>query len=438
MIELSPDRFLAWCRIARPWLLAFLTLVVRVAACPASENDPRTSAPFYKSILDEKADYHGPGRGAPDPQDIAEIGIGFFAPHHSKSPIGTNLYHGVTLAIEKANAEGGCRGKPFRLVCRWADNPWGAGSQEMTRLVYQDNVWAIIGSIDGASTHIAEQIAVKARITLISPLSGDSSLTHTAVPWMFRLPPDDRSVAETLAKVAIPKMGVRRIVLLNSTDHDGRAGAAEISTVLRRYRVAPLLHLTFDPSQTDFSQQINRVSSASADGIALWGLPDPSLRLLIALREQGIKLPVFAPPGFSLPSSLDKAGAAAEGLVTCRLTWGTDESGSEEFAAEYRSRFREKPSDDAILGYDSATMVIEAVRKAGLNRARIRDAIAEMSGFIGLAGKVLWDNGGGNIAVPQPVQLREGHLGEINQSDSFGSVPRRTSPRGSSFPAIIR
>jgi len=378
--------------------------------CVAVEAGTKTTVPIYRSILDDKAAYHGPERDEPDASGIKEIGIGFFAPSQSGSGVGRNMWRGATLAVEKANADGGYRGKPFRLVCRWADNPWGAGSREMTRLVYEENVWAVIGSIDGAATHIAEQIAVKARVTLLSPLSGDSSLTHTAVPWMFCMPPDDAAVAETLVKLAVEQKGFRRIAVLNSADHDGRAGAVEILSALGRRQVRPVVHLSFDRSQTDFSQQIDRVSSASADAIFLWGEPDSSARLLRSLRDKGINLPVFGLAIFSLPSFLEKAGDAANGLITCRLAWGNDETRWTDFARDFEARFGEKPSDDDAVSYDAATIVIEAVRKAGLNRARIRDAVSDMSGFTGVAGKIAWDNGGGNLAKPQVVTVRGGQL----------------------------
>lgn len=395
-------------------LIGFAFGLVAIS-CAASEAGSKTAVPIYKSILSDKAAYHGPERDQPEPSDIEEVRVGFFGPSQSSNAMGQNMWRGATLAVEKANAAGGYRGKRFRLVCRWADNPWGAGSKEMTRLVYEDKVWTVIGSIDGATTHIAEQIAVKARITLISPLSGDSSLTHTAVPWMFRMPPDDAAVAEFLVRLAIEKNGFRRIAVLSSADHDGRAGAAEVVSALGRRQVRPVVHLTFDRSQTDFSPQIGRISSASAEAIFLWGEPDSSARLLRSLRGKGISLPVFGPPVFSLPSFLEKAGSAADGLMTCRLAWGNDETRSTEFARDFEERFGEKPSDDAAVAYDAATIVIEAVRKAGLNRARIRDAVSEMSGFVGIAGKITWDNGGGNVAVPQSVALHRGWLCAIEE-----------------------
>jgi ABC-type branched-subunit amino acid transport system substrate-binding protein len=377
--------------------------------CQAEEvgYTSRMTAPV--SILDKKSDYHGPEREEPEPV-VEEVRIGFFAPHEAGNLPGQSLWRGAMAAIEEANANEGYHGKPFRLVCRWADNPWGAGSREMTRLVYEDKVWAVIGSIDGAGTHIAEQVATKARITLVSPLSGDPSLTHTAVPWMFRLPPDDSAVAEALVRLAVEKMGHRRIVVLSSTDHDGRRGGAEISRALRRRSIAPVLHMSLDANQTDFTQHLSRIASMPADAIFLWGPRDPSVRFLLAMREQSVNRPVFGPIAFSLPSFLQRAKGAAEGLTTCRLVWAPNDSRWAKFAEEYRSRFGENPTDDAALGYDAASMLIEAIGKAGLNRARIRDSVAEMSGFIGLAGKVRWDNGGGNIVSPLPVVFRGGEL----------------------------
>jgi len=390
-----------------------VALGLSAAASISARTCAGTAVVIHKSILSDKAEYHGPERDEPDPSNIEEVRIGFFGPCDSRNPFGRNMWRGAKLAVEKANAEGGYQGKPFRLVCRWADDPWGAGSREMTRLVYEERVWAVIGSLDGASTHVAEQIATRTRIALLSPLSGDPSLTHAAVPWMFRLPPDDARVAETLASLAVKKMGFHRIVLLSCGEHDGRTGALEILPALGRLRVAPVLHLTFAPSQSDFSQQIDRILSVSPHAIFLWGPPEPSLRLLLALRERGVNLPVFGSAVFCLPSFIDKAGRAAEGLTTCRLTWQRDNTHWKSFLKEFEAKFHEIPGDDAALAYDAAAIIVKAIRRAGLNRARIRDAIAEMSGFEGLAGKVTWDNGGGNIASPVPVRVHCGILSRI-------------------------
>ena len=97
---------------------------------------------------------------------------------------------GTTMAIEEANAEGGYKETPFRLKPGWSENPWASGVSSVVRMAYLERVWAIIGSIDGSTTHLAEQVVAKARVTQIDPASTDRSVNMANVPWVFScLPP---------------------------------------------------------------------------------------------------------------------------------------------------------------------------------------------------------------------------------------------------------
>jgi len=44
---------------------------------------------------------------------------------------------------------------------------------KVARVVYSDKVWAIIGGIDGATTHLAEKVVAKAQLTLVNPSATD-------------------------------------------------------------------------------------------------------------------------------------------------------------------------------------------------------------------------------------------------------------------------
>ncbi|MEK7409191.1 MAG: hypothetical protein AAB225_29360, partial [Acidobacteriota bacterium] len=123
--------------------------------------------PPYFDGRKQAPSYHGPGREDAEPSGVREVGIGYFGPADPQHPEAGAIWAGAALAIEEANREGGYRGLPFRLVPGWAENPWAAGASAVVRLAYRDRVWAIIGSIDGAATHLAEQVVVKARLTLI-------------------------------------------------------------------------------------------------------------------------------------------------------------------------------------------------------------------------------------------------------------------------------
>ena len=84
--------------------------------------------------------------------------------------------HGAQVAVEEANARGGYGGKPFKLMLHndynnWQAKAvygdvrptdpaiWGSASDEAVKMAYDEQVWAIFGSISSESTHIALRVA---------------------------------------------------------------------------------------------------------------------------------------------------------------------------------------------------------------------------------------------------------------------------------------
>ena len=140
------------------------------AASAASDSAQKT--PFFDR-RQLPLEYAGPGREIPEPENVAEVRIGYFGPDDPAHPEAGDLWCAASLAIEEANGEGGYQGRPFRLIARWSEDPWTGGAAHLTRMVYEDRVWAIVGGIDSASTHLAEQITTKAWLPLLCASSSD-------------------------------------------------------------------------------------------------------------------------------------------------------------------------------------------------------------------------------------------------------------------------
>jgi ABC-type branched-subunit amino acid transport system substrate-binding protein len=83
---------------------------------------------------------------------------------------------------------------------------------------------------------------------------------------------------------------------------------------------------------------------------------------------------------------LREAGEAAEGAIFARLD--DPRLKAPDFAKAFRSRCGREPDYLAAASYDSVRLMIGAIREAGLNRPRIRDAIAEVSPWQGAGGTV--------------------------------------------------
>ena len=69
---------------------------------------------------------------------------------------------------------------------------------------------------------------------------------------------------------------------------------------------------------------------------------------------------------------------------------------------KFNCRFGHYPDYLAAHTYDAVNFLIAAIRKTGLNRARISDQIRELSPWYGVTGKILWDSLGSNS---RPVEL---------------------------------
>jgi len=125
------------------------------------------------------------------------------------------------------------------------------------------------------------------------------------------------------------------------------------------------------------------------------------------------------------------AGAAAEGVIVPFLT--THGTEGDAVARAYEARWQENPDDAALYGYDAVRLVAAALRRSGLNRARVRDAVRALVPWPGASGLVAWNATGRNEG---PVSLgiwRDGRLiRELVHSPDGG---RRTGRAGRRSPA---
>ncbi|MBD3856793.1 MAG: ABC transporter substrate-binding protein [Acidobacteria bacterium] len=172
---------------------------------PAAEpqvygDTPKELVPYgrftepYKTFFLEPNEYRGYGRHIPEPEHVDSVKIGFLGPIEAtvsvatggashEEPLGRKMLQGAQLAIEHANARGGYRGSktPYELVVRNDNGLWGASGNEIVHLAYRENVWAILGTIDGANSHIAIRVALKAEVPMMNTGDTDPTFIETAI-----------------------------------------------------------------------------------------------------------------------------------------------------------------------------------------------------------------------------------------------------------------
>src|SRR5215472_17764757 len=143
------------------------------------------SQPYYQHYVD-LVEYNGAARDIPvvSASAVSEVRIGFIGPleNHPDAALGKKMLNGAQMAVDEANAAGGYGGKPFKLMLHNDSAIWGASSNEVVRMVYEDQDWAIFGSISGDTTHIALRASLRAEIPIVNSASTDPTIVETIIP----------------------------------------------------------------------------------------------------------------------------------------------------------------------------------------------------------------------------------------------------------------
>jgi branched-chain amino acid transport system substrate-binding protein len=375
--------------------------------------------------------YAGAGRDIPEPKNLTEVRIGFFGPieHNPDQVFGVRMLHGAQLAVEEANARGGYGGKPFRLMLHndydnWQaktvygeDRPtdptiWGSASNEVVKMVYDDEDWAIFGSISSESTHIALRVALKAEIPIVNSASTDPTIPETYIPWYFIDLQDDRVQSFTLSRRIFSDLGLKRVAILRVNNRYGRFGVIKLRDAARRLGHPIVIEQKFMPGDTDFTRQFKVIASSRADGIVLWTDEIPAANILKQMHALGMKQRVFGSYRTLGPELLSEAGPAAEGFEAVFPYDPTRKDPKwRDFNRRFDARFHEQPEQFASLAFDAMNALLDSICRAGLNRARIHDALADIEQYDGVTGHMVFDPNQKNVA---PMFLGTVHNGEIS------------------------
>ncbi len=122
---------------------------------------------------------------------MAEVCLAYFGPGELDGSSAGMIWAGANLALERIGKVSTCTSgeRPLRLIPYWASDPWSAGVTRLARGVFADRIWAVVGGIDGQSTHLAAQVAAKARLAVLSPGNTDKTSHLANVPWVFSILP---------------------------------------------------------------------------------------------------------------------------------------------------------------------------------------------------------------------------------------------------------
>jgi branched-chain amino acid transport system substrate-binding protein len=323
---------------------------------------------------------------------------------------------GAEIAVNEANRKGGLNGIPFELVTRYMEGPWGTGSKEAVSLIFEEKVWAILGSHDGRNAHLVEQAATKATIVFMSSWAGDPTLSQAFVPWFFNCVPNDRQQAEALIEEIYNIRRIEKIAVVSDNAYDSKQALKNfLDNIKSRGKNEPVQFI-YDNSDGELNTITDNITKASADCIVLFCEPLSSLKIIRQIHHNKMKQPVFGSLSIVNENELTEQELQEmdNSLMIPSGKWSL--SKNSVFTQEYRELYGKTPGLVAAYAYDGMNLIIEALKEASVpEREKIQKALENIH-YEGVTGPVQFDDKGNRIGPFKTTELKNG-------------IPEREIPR---------
>jgi len=319
------------------------------------------------------------------------IKVGEFASLTGKeATFGVSSHEGTLLAVEQINAAGGVLGKKLELLTEDDLSKAGEPATVVNKLISRDGVVAILGEVASSRSLEAAPICQQNKIPMISPSSTNQKVTETG-DYIFRVCFIDPFQGTVMANFASKTLKAKKIAVFTDVKSDYSKGLAkyfkEGFTAAGGQIVA---ELDFNGGDKDFKAQLTAIKAANPDGVFVPGYYTDAALICIQAKQLGLNVPIFGGDGWESDQLVKIGQDAVEGTYfSTHYAPDVATEQSKKFVADYQKRFNGKlPDAMAALGYDSALVLADAMKRAGTTDGpKVREALAATKDFDGVTGK---------------------------------------------------
>jgi branched-chain amino acid transport system substrate-binding protein len=274
---------------------------------------------------------------------------------------------GVVLAVEELNAKGGVLGKKLEVISEDDDTKPGPAVRKAEKLILQDGVKLLIGSISSGATLAVMDVTKKHKTLHWNAVSCAEFMRTTKFhPYYFANQPDSRMQANGMAKYIVEKMG-KKVYLLYTDYAMGQSDGRQFKISIERLG-GEIVGVAGAPLDTkDFTPYFGAIKAANPDVLFLAFAGADSLRLMTQLHSFGMtkQYKLAGIDCFLLQQDLPAIAEPMEGFVQLNhySPYNPDKH-MQAYTERFKKRWGVEPNI-AAGAYDGVIFWAEAVKKVG-------------------------------------------------------------------------
>ncbi len=337
-----------------------------------------------------------------------DIRIGFTPPITGVHAAGGSLQlKAIKLALKEINGAGGINGRKIdlRVVDNQSTNPGALAA--LQKAVEQEKVLALMGYLYSTQVFAtADAIKNYGIPTIIG--ATNVNITKQGNPWLFRVRPDDSVAAGAMVKYIKEDTNFTKIGLIHDSDAFGTGGADLVEKGAKELGLTVVKREKSSTGAKDFTAELLAMKNAGAQILIFYGHQEATAVLQRQLRQLGSPFKFLGSPSSASKDALNLAKEASEGIWAVVDFVPGQTAENKRYAEAYRKEYNENYDSLAAWTYDGLKILVEAIKKAGEDRGKIREAILAMQGYKGVQGNFAFTPNGDGLSEVSIVQIEKG------------------------------
>jgi branched-chain amino acid transport system substrate-binding protein len=342
---------------------------------------------------------------------------------------GLSAVRAIELVFDRINAAGGVANRPLELDVYDDGNDPERAREIAPTIVAESDTIAVIGHNFSTCSIAAGEVYAARGIPAVASAATSVAVTRDN-EWYFRTIYNDRAQGRFIAAYVRHVLGAERFGIAHEKEEYGAYLAQVMGRAAREVGLEHAGSWSFDAEDPDLEARLDEIASDASrsdapEVLVLAMQPEAGVKLVKRLRNRdfagrmvvtdALASQAFADGFQSFSKERARPGFYTEGIfASTPFLFDAGDRRAGTFLRDYVARYDRSPDWYAAFAADAASVLVEALRRAGLDpspdsvaadRARLRESLASIGRLDAVAGITgpTWFDATGDAQKPVPM-----------------------------------
>lgn len=285
---------------------------------------------------------------------------------------------------EQINKAGGINGHPLEIIIEDTKSDETQAVLSAKKLLDKDKVLAMIGPSTTGESMALVPILNSANTPLLSCAAG-APITQPVKdrPWIFKTPQYDISAVEAIYGY-MKKHGIEKVGIITISTGFGDAGRKALLELAPKHGMTIVADEKYGPKDTDMTTQLTKIKAAGAQAVINWSVGPGQVVVTKNWYALKMGIPLYQSHGWGSKKNIELAGKAAEGVIAPLgrlVVWeklpdkDPQKALLKKYTQDYEAKYKSEPGTFGGHAYDAIMILVEALKKVGPDKKKIKDYI---------------------------------------------------------------